>query len=195
MSEKKILQIFQKCGALLEGHFQLSSGLHSSLYLQCALVLQYPRYGSLLGKELAKKFFSQKIDVVIGPAIGGIIIAYEVAKFLNVQALFSERQRGKMLLRRGFKINKGEKVLLIEDVLTTGGSLKEVIDLVKKEKGEIGGIGAIVDRSDKNIFFERENRLVGKYNFLLKLPMKTFSPINCPFCKQSVPLIKPGSKP
>lgn len=194
MTEKEIGQIFQKCGALLEGHFQLSSGLHSEKYLQCAMVLQYPKYASLLGEALAQKFSSQrptgqKIDVVVGPALGGIIIAHEMAKFLNARALFAEREQGKMTLRRGFEVNKGERVLVVEDVITTGGSVKEVVDLVRERKGEIVGLGAIIDRrpepSDKQSF---------QYEYLLKLKINTFSPSNCPLCKQSIPLVKPGSK-
>ncbi len=191
MNEKEILQIFQKCGALLDGHFQLSSGLHSEKYLQCALVLQHPDYTSLLSEALAKKFSAQKIDVVIGPALGGIIIAYEVAKFLNVRALSAERVKGKMLLRRGFEINKGEGVLVVEDVITTGGSVKELIDLVRERKGEVAGLGAIVDRTDKDIIWLPESL---QYDFLLKLKIKTFSPSDCPLCKQNIPLVKPGSK-
>ncbi|MCD6093718.1 MAG: orotate phosphoribosyltransferase [Candidatus Omnitrophica bacterium] len=189
MSEEEILQIFQRCGALLEGHFELSSGLHSNKYLQCALVLQYPKYAFLLAEALAQRFSQQKIDVVIGPALGGIIIAYEVAKFLNARALFAEREQGKMALRRGFEINEGEKVLIIEDVITTGGSVKELIDLLRERKGEVAGLGAIVDRrpqpSDKQSF---------QYEYLLKLRIKTFSPSDCPLCKQNIPLVKPGSK-
>ncbi|MFA5085735.1 MAG: orotate phosphoribosyltransferase, partial [Candidatus Omnitrophota bacterium] len=122
MTEKEVLRLFEKFGALLKGHFKLSSGLHSEKYLQCALVLQYPDIAEKLSKALVNKFFSRKIDVVIGPALGGVTLAYETARALGVRGLFTERQDGKMVLRRGFSISKGEKVLVVEDVVTTGGS-------------------------------------------------------------------------
>ncbi len=191
MTQKEILEIFQKCGALLKGHFQLSSGLHSNKYLQCALVLQHPRYARLLGEELAQKFSSQKIDVVIGPAMGGVIIAYETARALNARALFTERWQGKMVLRRGFKIKERERVLIIEDVLTTGGSAMEVVNLIKEQRGETIGIGAIVDRSSKKVFASEQ---FFKYDFLFKLSPETFPADDCPLCKQRIPLVKPGSR-
>ena len=131
MNEKEVLGIFEKSGALLKGHFKLSSGLHSEKYLQCALVLQYPNMAERLSEALANNFSAEKIDVVIGPALGGVTLAYEVARAIGSRGLFTERQDGKMVLRRGFSITKGEKVLVVEDVVTTGGSTKEVIELVR----------------------------------------------------------------
>ncbi|MFH1562345.1 MAG: orotate phosphoribosyltransferase [Nitrospirota bacterium] len=186
--EGNVISLLLKTGGLLRGHFLLSSGLHSSQYLQCALLLQHPKRASHLGKELAKKFNQEKIEVVIGPALGGIIVAYEVARALETRALFAERTDEKMELRRGFKINPGEKVLVIEDIITTGGSAKEVIELVNGLGGIVVGVGALIDRSQ------------GKVNF--GVPLKTLASLNidtyakeaCPFCRQGVPLVKQGSK-
>src|SRR3989338_4601935 len=146
MTEKAVLQIFDKHGALLKGHFRLSSGLHSEKYLQCALILQYPDIAEKLSKELAKKYSKEKIDVVIGPALGGITLAYEMARVLGVRGIFTERYEGKMVFRRGFSIEKGEKALVVEDVVTTGGSTKEVIEAVKFFGGKGVGGRSIVDR-------------------------------------------------
>src|SRR3989338_5376112 len=146
MTEKEILALFEKSGAFLKGHFKLSSGLHSEGYLQCALVLQDPEAAAELSKELAKKFSKEKIDVVIGPALGGITLAYEMARVLGVRGIFTERYEGKMVFRRGFSIEKGEKALVVEDVVTTGGSTKEVIEAVKFFGGKGVGGRSIVDR-------------------------------------------------
>jgi orotate phosphoribosyltransferase len=189
------LQIFRKCGALLSGHFKLSSGLHSGKYLQCALVLQYPNLAEKLCGQLASKFKLQgsEIDAVVSPAIGGIIVGQEVAKFLGCRALFCEREEGKMKLRRGFKIGRGEKVLIVEDVITTGGSVKEIIEIVKAMGGEVKGIGAIVDRSQPS-FSAELSTLNLPLNNLLKINIETYSPFDCPICKQGIPLEKPGSR-
>jgi len=186
--EGNIISLLLKTGGLLRGHFLLSSGLHSPQYLQCALVLQHPKRAAYLAQELAKKFRKEDVDVVIGPALGGIIIAYEMARALETRALFAERVEEKMELRRGFKINPGERVLVVEDVITTGGSAKEVIDLVKELGGVVVGVGALIDRSQ------------GKTN--LGVPLKTLANLNietypketCPLCRQGIPLVKPGSK-
>src|SRR3989338_2149811 len=132
MTQDDVLKIFKNNGALLEGHFKLSSGLHSGRYLQCALLLQYPETARELCNELAKKFADEKITVVIGPALGGVLVSYEVARALGVKSLFAERDANKaMVLRRGFSIDKGDRVLLVEDVITTGGSATELINIVK----------------------------------------------------------------
>ncbi|MDI6736395.1 MAG: orotate phosphoribosyltransferase [bacterium] len=186
--EGNVVSLLLETGGLLRGHFLLSSGLHSPQYLQCALLLQHPKRASHLGKELAKKFNQEKIEIVIGPALGGIIIAYEVARVLGTRALFAERVEEKMQLRRGFKINSGEKVLVVEDVITTGGSAKEVIELVNELGGVVVGVGALIDRSQ------------GKVNFgvplktLANLNIETYSREACPLCKEGLPLVKPGSK-
>ncbi|MFA6143139.1 MAG: orotate phosphoribosyltransferase [Candidatus Omnitrophota bacterium] len=188
MTEKDVLKIFDKYSALLTGHFKLSSGLHSEKYLQCALVLQYPEAAGLLAKELAKKFAEEKIGVVVGPALGGITIAYEVARALGVRGLFTERQDGKMVLRRGFSVKPGERVLIVEDVITTGLSTKEVIEVVKSLGGQIAGVGSIIDRSSAPIDFS------AKFESLAKIKVETFKEDDCPLCKSNIPITKPGSR-
>ncbi len=188
MTEKEVLALFEKSGALLKGHFKLSSGLHSQTYLQCALVLQYPDVARKLSKELAKNFSREKIDVVIGPALGGVTLAYEVARAIGVRGLFAERQDGRMTLRRSFSIEKGEKVLVVEDVITTGGSTKEVIDVVKSRGGDVVGVGSIIDRSSSPIDFG------APFISLAKVNAETFEGSNCPLCKKKEPITKPGSR-
>jgi orotate phosphoribosyltransferase len=174
---------------VLDGHFLLSSGLHSQRYLQCAKLLQYPHYAEEIGRELAARFSSiQRIDLVVGPALGGMIIAHEVAKALKVRCVFVERYEGKMTLRRGFKITKGENVLIVEDVVTTGGSIKETMDVIKGFGGKIVGIGVIVDRSGGGVKFGVP------LQSLLVVEIKTYESINCPLCEQGIPLVKPGSR-
>jgi orotate phosphoribosyltransferase len=184
----EVLSLFDKTGALLDGHFELTSGLHSPKYLQCALILQFPDYGAILGKELSERFRREGVDVVIGPALGGIIIAYEVAKNLKARAIFAEREEGKMTLRRGFKIRKGERVLVIEDVITTGGSVLEVINLAREAGGEVVGVGAVVDRSGGRI------KLGVRLESLIGLEIATYHPGECPMCREGVPLVKPGGR-
>lgn len=188
MTEKDVLKIFDKYNALLSGHFKLSSGLHSEKYLQCALVLQYPDVAEKLSKALAERFSKEKVDLVIGPALGGITLAYEVARAFKVRGLFTERQEGKMVLRRGFSINKGEKVLVVEDVITTGGSTKEVIEVVKSLGGIVVGVGSIVDRSDNPVDFG------ARFESLAKIKVDMFEENSCPLCKKSIPVTKPGSR-
>ena len=188
MSEKEVLGLFEKTGALLKGHFKLSSGLHSEKYLQCALILQYPDMAERLSKAIADNFSTQKIDVVIGPALGGVTLAYEVARAIGSRGLFTERQDTKMVLRRGFSISKGEKVLVVEDVVTTGGSTKEVIDLVKSFGADVVGVGSIIDRSSLKIDFGAPFKPLAKVN------VETFEEAKCPFCKKQVPITKPGSR-
>lgn len=188
MTEKQIIELFEKNKALLTGHFKLSSGLHSEKYLQCALILQHPDVAEKLSKELARHFSGDKIDVVIGPALGGITLAYEVARAIGVRGLFTERQEGKMVLRRGFSIKKGEKALVVEDVITTGGSTKEVIDVVKSLGGEVIGVGSIIDRSGPHVDFGVP------FKTLAKVSAETFEEKNCPLCKKNIPVTKPGSR-
>ncbi len=188
MTEKEVLNLFTRHNALLTGHFRLSSGLHSEKYLQCALILQYPDLAGELSRELAKKFSKEKIDVVIGPALGGVTLAYEVARAVGVRGLFMERQDGKMVLRRGFSIEKGEKVLVVEDVITTGGSTKEVIDVVKSLDGEVVGVGSIIDRSGQIIDFG------ASFQSLASVKVETYEEKNCPLCRQNIPVTKPGSR-
>ena len=195
MTQREILEIFQKSGALLSGHFRLSSGLHSGKYLQCALVLQYPDLAEQLCGQLACEFKlpGSKINAVVSPAIGGIIVGHEVAKVLGCRALFCEREEGKMKLRRGFEIGRGERVVIVEDVITTGGSVKEIVEIVKGMGGEVEGIGAIVDRS-KPSFSDELATLNLPLKSLLRIDIETYSPEECPICKQGIPLEKPGSR-
>ena len=188
IKESEIIDIFKNTGALLTGHFKLSSGLHSGQYLQCALVLQYPEYAGKLGEGIADKFRDKDISCVAGPALGGIIIAHEVAKTLKARCIFGERENGKMTLRRGFRLDSQDKVLIVEDVITTGGSIRELMDVVKMNGAEIVGIGAIVDRSSEKIDFGCDIRP------LIKFDIKTFIPLECPLCKRGMPLTKPGSR-
>jgi len=188
MTEKQVLAIFNKTNAFLKGHFRLSSGLHSEGYLQCALVLQYPKYAKLLCTELAKKFEDEKPSVVIAPAIGGIIVSYEAARALGCRSMFTERENDIMTLRRGFTFKKSDRVVVVEDVVTTGGSTKEVIGVVRGRGAKVIGVGAIIDRSCGGINFGIE------FNSLIKLEIMTYKPEECPLCKKGVPVVKPGSK-
>ena len=148
MSKEKIIDIFKETGALLEGHFVLTSGRHSPSYFQCARVLQYPKYLNLFAQNIANNFMNENLDAVISPAIGGIVLGTEVGRLLNIKTIFAERKRGDMCIRRGFEIKENDKILVIEDVITTGGSVKEVMDEVTKLGGIIFGVGVLVDRSN-----------------------------------------------
>ncbi|GAB4179383.1 MAG: orotate phosphoribosyltransferase [Calditrichia bacterium] len=184
----EIIQMFKASGALLEGHFLLTSGLHSPQYFQCALVLQYPNYAETLCRHIVDFFKNDKIDVVIAPAVGGIVVAQEVGRQLGKKTIFAERKDGTMTLRRGFQINKGEKVLVTEDVVTTGGSVFEVIDLVKAHGGIPVGVGCIVDRSNGKVTFGVKQTAV------LTVEAITYQPDSCPLCKEGKPAVKPGSR-
>ncbi len=189
MTAQEILALYEKTGALLKGHFLLSSGLHSSTYLQSALVLQHPESAGTLGAELASRFRDEAIDLVIAPALGGIIVAHEVARVLGARALFAEREGGEMRLRRGFAIGAGERCLVVEDVVTTGGSTKEVMRVVEVAGGVVAGVGALVDRSGGAAAFPV------KHAALVTLAIENFPPETCPFCREgSPPLTKPGSR-
>lgn len=187
MTQDEILEIFKKTGALLKGHFKLTSGLHSGEYLQCALVLQDHKYAEILCRELASKFKSDGVTVVIGPALGGVIVSHEVGRHLGCCSMFAERENDSMTLRRGFKIEKRDRALVVEDVITTGKSTKEVIDIVRNSGASLTGIGALVDRSQDPGFSER-------FESLLKIDIPVFTPEDCPLCKEKIPIIKPGSR-
>ena len=189
MTEKEVLEIFHEKHALLTGHFKLSSGLHSQNYLQCALVLQYPDVAEKLAAAIAKRFPKEKIDLVIGPALGGITLAYEVARTLKARGLFTERQEGAMVLRRGFTIERGEKALVVEDVITTGGSTKEVISVVKNSGGTVIGVASIIDRNSEAIDFGVP------FEALARIKIATHKDGDCPLCKMNIPVTKPGSRP
>lgn len=179
------MQLLEEKEAILNGHFLLSGGLHSQRYIQMAKVLQYPDDASLLGEKLGGCFKDKKIDVVLSPALGGIIIGYEVARYLKKRAIFGERRDEKMGLFRGFEIKEDENVLIIEDVLTTGKTIKEMIELVTKSKANIAGIGVVIDRSLTDDLDVKS---------LIKLTIETYSPSSCPLCKKGIPFIKPGSR-
>jgi orotate phosphoribosyltransferase len=189
LTEEKILEIFSATEVLLEGHFLLTSGRHSARYLQCARVFQYPEQAAKLSAGLAAHFRSQRIDVCLGPALGGVILAYETARHLGCRAMFAEREQdGKMALRRGFRIKPGERVLVLEDVVTTGGSVREVLELTGSLGGEPAGVGAVVDRSGGTVDFGVP------FVPLLRLEVETFSAADCPLCRTGSAPVKPGSR-
>jgi len=189
MTEDDILKIFREHSALLEGHFILSSGLHSDRYIQCALVLQHPRVAEQLCFELGPKLGELGAQVVVAPALGGVIVAHEVARALGLRALFTERQNGAMTLRRGFHLEQGEPVLVVEDVITTGKSTRETIDCVEDAGGKVVGVGALIDRSGGKVEFGVPRAA------LVTLNVKTYDPDDCPLCKSGKPAVKPGSRP
>ncbi len=192
MTQDNILKIFEETGTLLEGHFQLTSGLHSAQYFQCARVLQYPKYTQLLCGGIAGHFSRNSIDVVVSPAIGGIVVGQEVGRQLGVRTIFAERKEGLMRLRRGFEMASGERVMVCEDVITTGGSVYEVIDMLMNSGGIILGVGCIVDRSGGKAKFSAAHE---KSPFsLLQMDVITYDPRNCPLCRQGLGVMKPGSR-
>jgi len=188
MKKEEILKLFEKTGAILEGHFILSSGFHSPKYLQCALLLERPDISEKVCSELASKFRDKKPDVVVAPAIGGVVVSYEVARALGVRSLFTERVDGKMILRRGFKLGKDEKVLVVEDVITTGLSTKEVLGVVNAHGARPIAVGSIVNRAKEKIDFGCEAKS------LIDIDIPVFKSEECPLCKKGTPLTKPGSR-
>ncbi|MGB3975237.1 MAG: orotate phosphoribosyltransferase [bacterium] len=188
MTSNDLITLFKSVHALLDGHFKLSSGRHSDLYLQCARILQYPEHARTLCSELAKSFGDIPVSGVIAPAIGGIIVAHEVAASLGVRAIFGERVNGVMTLRRGFEIHKSEPFIVVEDVITTGKSTREIIDLVTFHGGVVTGIGCLADRSNQNLNLPFEPAS------LLKLACKNWDPSECPLCQKEIPIETPGSR-
>lgn len=188
LTKDEVLDIFRQSNALLEGHFRLTSGRHSNRYMQCAQVLQYPNHTAKLCSVIADAYKDKNVDVVIGPAMGGIIVAYEVGSQLGVRSIFTERENGAMTLRRNFDIQPGEKVLVVEDVVTTGGSVMEVIDVVKAKGGDIVGVGVLVDRSNGTVDFGYP--LVP----VLSMEVVSYEADECPLCKEGLPVVKPGSR-
>jgi len=187
---EEVMKKFEEAGAIQKGHFKLTSGVHSDTYIQCAQIMQHPEFMHNLCSELGKKFRGDDIDVIVGPAIGGIIMAHVMARVLGpwVRAIFTERENGKMTLRRSFEIKEGEKVLVVEDVTTTGSSVREVIDIVKSRKGKVVGVGVLIDRSGGEVDFGI------KTEKLLTVDIKTYLPEECPLCKKGIPVVKPGSR-
>ena len=196
MTEDEIKKLFKEKDALLEGHFQLTSGRHSDAYLQCAMVLQYPDIAEKLGEALVARVREEnagipvRLDAVCAPAVGGIILGHVVARALNARAVFAEREgaEGHLKLRRGFSIKPRESVLAVEDVITTGGSLKEIVRLVGNAGAKLLGIAAVAERSAVPVNFGATKTV------LLKLPLKDYAPSDCPLCRDGVPVVKPGSR-
>lgn len=188
MTENEILDVFRRYSALLEGHFILSSGLHSDRYVQCALVLQHPRVAEQLCGQLAGQLRDLRPAVVAAPALGGVLVAHEVARALGVRALFTERQDGAMTLRRGFSLEPGEPTLVVEDVITTGLSTRETIQCVEQAGGKVVGAGALIDRSGGTA------ELGLPQAALITLKIQNFQPAECPMCKAGIPAVKPGSR-
>jgi orotate phosphoribosyltransferase len=188
MTSNEVLDIYKKTGALLNGHFLLSSGLHSEQYLQSALVLQQPDIATRLCAALAERFRSMSIEVVIAPALGGVFVSHETARALGVRALFAERVHGELTLRRGFTIRPGERVLVVEDVITTGKSTKETIRVVQESGGMVVGAASLVDRSGGKA------DIGVPYQSLVTLDVPTYSPEACPLCKAGSAPVKPGSR-
>ena len=188
MKQEEVLEIYRRTGALLSGHFLLSSGLHSDRYLQSALVLQQPEIATKLCAALADYFKDQKIEVVIAPALGGVFVSHETARALGVRALFAERVNGELTLRRGFTINPGERVLVVEDVITTGKSTRETIEVVKKAGGSVIAAASLVDRSGGKA------ELGVPYRSLVILDVPTYTAENCPLCRTGGTPVKPGSR-
>jgi orotate phosphoribosyltransferase len=189
MTREALLDLFHRSGALLDGHFRLSSGLHSGGYLQCALVLQHPTHAEAIGRALAERVRDLRPTVVLSPALGGIVIGQEVGRALGVRAMFVERQDAALTLRRGFVLGETDRVLVVEDVLTTGASTRETIQVAKAAGAQVVGAAAIVDRSEGRARFDVP--LVA----LVDMSLPTYEPDQCPLCAKSVPLTKPGSRP
>ncbi|MDR1580109.1 MAG: orotate phosphoribosyltransferase [Synergistaceae bacterium] len=184
------LEILRKLGALQTGHFRLTSGRHSDRYMQCARLFEHPSESEDLCKRLAGAFQlgGTSADTVAGPALGGVIMAYEVARALGARNIFTERENGVMTMRRGFKVERGERVLIVEDVVTTGGSVKEVVEIIREAGATVVGIGAIVDRSNGGVDFGVD------FKALASLDIKSWDEAGCPLCAQGIPMTKPGSR-
>jgi orotate phosphoribosyltransferase len=188
LTTDQVIDEFKESGALLEGHFKLSSGLHSSVYLQCALVLQYPAKAEAFGRAIAERYASQQIELVASPAIGGLIIGHEVARALGARFIWTERQDGEMILRRGFTVRAGERVLVVEDVVTTGGSTRETIVALQNAGANVIGAASIIDRSSgkADVGVARTS--------LASLDVKSFDPAECELCDRGIEVVKPGSR-
>jgi orotate phosphoribosyltransferase len=194
LTKEEILQIFKDTGALMEGHFVLTSGLHSAMYIEKFRILEQPRYTEMLCSEIAENYRSKNIDVVVGPMTGGIILAYEVGRQLETKAIFTERVDGKMKFRRGFNLSSKDNVLIVEDIITTGGSVFEVIDEVKNFGSNIIGISCLVDRSPDKIGVNSGGLFDYPFKPLLTLDITTYKPEECPLCKSGTKAVKPGSR-
>lgn len=186
--ENRTAAMLERLGVLHHGHFRLTSGRHSDKYMQCAKLFEHPAESEELCRDLANHFQDQRIDLVAGPAIGGIIMAYEVARCLGVRNIFAERENSAMTLRRGFQVSPGERILVVEDVVTTGGSVKEVVTLLQERGAEVVAVGSVVDRSGGQVDFG-----VPFYP-LMKTDVQSWEEPECPLCAQGLPIVKPGSR-
>ena len=188
MDRSEIIDVFKDTGALLDGHFILTSGRHSSSYFQCARVLQHPQYLTHFAEMIAEHFNKEKIDAVISPAIGGVVLGTEVGRILNIRTIFAERKDGDMCIRRGFKIEPGENILIVEDVITTGGSVREVMDQVINHKGVISGVGVMVDRSNGSVALHPNQFSI------IAMEARSYGPDEVPESLSAIPVQKPGSR-
>jgi orotate phosphoribosyltransferase len=188
MTRDELLDLFRRCSALLEGHFRLSSGLHSPGYLQCALVLQHPAHAEALGRALADRVRDLRPTAVLSPALGGLIIGHEVGRALGARAIFAEREDGALRLRRGFTLADAERVVVVEDVVTTGGSTRETIQVATAAGAQVVAAVSVVDRSGGRASLEVP------LHSLLELSLPTYEPDACPLCAQGLPIAKPGSR-
>jgi len=188
MDKNTVLKIFEEIKVIQKGHFLLTSGRHSDTYMQCARLFEHPEYSEKIAADIAEAFKDDNIDVVIGPAMGGIILSYEVARKLNARNIFAERTEGIMSIRRGFDMAPGQNILIVEDVVTTGGSVFEVIELVKETGANIAGVGLVVDRSNGKVDFGYKQHAV------LTTEVVSYESSECPICFTDEPLIKPGSR-
>jgi orotate phosphoribosyltransferase len=189
LTPDEVLGAFREAGALLEGHFLLASGRHSDRYFEKALVLQYPRHVERMCAELARRFAPAKPEVVIGPTTLGVVLAYETAKQLGVRSMFAERGLEGRELRRGFHIEPGQRVLVVDDILTTGGSIQDVLAVVREWAGTPVGVGVLVDRSEAMLDFGVP------LGSLLQMEVASYAPEQCPLCREGAPLVKPGTTP
>lgn len=190
MNREETIDIFRKTGVLMDGHFLLTSGRHSPQFLQCSQALQFPEVGERLGRALAELFAGDHIETVVGPAMGGVILAYEIARAVGARAIYAEKVEGEgFALRRGFAVEPGERVLLVEDALTTGGSVRRVLDLVRRLGASPVGIGVLIDRSNGRVDLGLPLRA------LVRLSIESYDPEDCPLCRAGVPLARPKGRP
>ncbi len=187
IEEEEVIAILREHGAIKKGHFELSSGRHTDTYLQCAVIFQYPDLTNMFALNLAEHYQDRRVDVVVAPAVGGIILGYALAQIFCCRIIFTEREAGKMALRREFTISQGEKVVVAEDVVTTGASVKEVIDLVGEAGGDVVGVSSLLSRGEKRVFQE-------PFYFLAEVKAESYVPEECPLCKEGIPLQIPGSR-
>ncbi len=188
MTQEEVRELLVKTNAIMDGHFLLTSGLHSPHYVEKFNVLQHPEYTEKLCKAMAEHFKDAKIETVVGPVTGGILLAHETGKALGTRAIFTERVNGKMTFRRGFTLHEGERCLIVEDIVTTGGSIQEVIDVVRAHGGIPVAVSMLVDRSAGKAQFDGVEKFA-----LLTMDVETYKPEDCPLCKKGIPMTKRGS--